>query len=71
MKNQQAKIAAIYDKITAITVTQGRLLPASLIYGDGTKFFNDRKLFDTVYNEIRQYIILKLNRRFDPPKINC
>ena len=51
-----AKIEVIYDKITAITVTQGRLLPASLIYGDGTKFFNDRKLFDTVYNEIKNHI---------------
>lgn len=56
MNNQQEKIEVIYDKITAITVTQGRLLPASLIYGDGTKFFNDRKLFDTVYNEIKNYI---------------
>jgi len=56
MNNQQAKIAVIYDKITAITVTQGRLLPASLIYGDGTKFFNDRKLFNTVYNEVKRVL---------------
>ena len=46
-------------KITAITVTQGRLLPASLIYGDGTKFFNDRKLFDTVYNEVKRVLPIR------------
>ena len=56
MSNQFNKISVIYDRITAITVKQGRLLPASLIYGDGTKFFNDRKLFNTVYDEIKKVL---------------
>lgn len=56
MATQEQKASIIYDKITAITVTQRRLLPASLIYGDGTKFFKDRQLFDTVYNQIKNYL---------------
>jgi hypothetical protein len=49
MKNQ---IELIYDYIVNVTVKQGKLLDVDLLYGDGSRFNNNRDLFNIVYNQI-------------------
>jgi hypothetical protein len=50
MKNQ---IELIYDYIVNVTVKQGKLLDVDLLYGDGSRFNNNRDLFNIVYNQIK------------------
>jgi hypothetical protein len=49
MKNQ---IELIYDYIVNVTIKQGKLLDIDLLYGDGSRFNNNKDLFNIVYNQI-------------------
>lgn len=52
----QQKIGIIYDYIIDTTIKQKRLLPVSILYGDGTRFENDFNTFCAVYNAIKDTI---------------
>lgn len=47
-------ISKIYDYIVDTTIAQNRLLDANTLYGDGSRFENNRILFDAVYNALQQ-----------------
>jgi hypothetical protein len=47
-------IGKIYDYIVAVTIKQGKLLPVEILYGDGSRFNNDSKLFILVYEKIKE-----------------
>ena len=49
-------IEKIYDYITEVTIKQGKLLPENILYGDGSRWNNNRILFHTVYSEIKNYL---------------
>lgn len=46
----------IYDYITAVTQKQGRLMQLNDLFGDGSRWFNDKYTFTVVYNQIAQYL---------------
>lgn len=50
-------ISKIYDYIVNVTETQSRLLDEWILFGDGTRFNNDRKTFSVVYNYIKTAMI--------------
>jgi hypothetical protein len=54
MKNEL--INKIYDYIAEVSITQGKLLPENLLYGDGSRWNYDDKLFHLVYSEIKNYL---------------
>jgi len=45
--------AKIYDYIVAVTIKQGKLLPPEILYGDGSRFNFNSKLFILVYEKIK------------------
>jgi hypothetical protein len=49
----EKQIELIYDYIVNVTVKQGKLLDVDLLYGDGSRFNNNRDLFNIVYNQIK------------------
>ena len=49
-------IGKIYDYIVAVTTKQGKLLPIDILYGDGSRFNNDKKLFIIVYEKIKEIL---------------
>ncbi len=57
MKTQTELISSIYDYILNTLQVQGRLLDKTTLYGDGSRFNNDRELFNTTYNTIQQILI--------------
>ena len=57
MKTQAELISSIYDYILNTLQVQGRLLDKNILYGDGSRFNNDRELFNTTYNTIQQILI--------------
>lgn len=52
-------ISDIYDYIVNVTIVQKKLLPVNLLYGDGTRWKHEKKIFETVYVEIEK--LLKIN----------
>lgn len=54
--NRDVLISKIYDYIADTAVTQGRLLDADTLYGDGSRFENKKPLFDLVYNQIKKHL---------------
>jgi hypothetical protein len=49
----EKQIELIYDYIVNVTIKQGKLLDVNLLYGDGSRFNNNRDLFNIVYNQIK------------------
>ncbi len=56
MKTQSELISSIYDYILNTLQVQGRLLDKNILYGDGSRFNNDRELFNATYNTIQQIL---------------
>ena len=54
--NDKELVSKIYDYIVAVTIKQGRLLPMKDLYGDGTRWNNNKKTFTVVYNQIKELI---------------
>lgn len=59
MKTEKEIIESAYDYIVKVTMVQGKLLPADLLYGDGTRWQHRRDIFKATYNQIKN--ILELN----------
>ena len=45
-----------YDYIINTVICQNKLLPKNVLYGDGSIFNNDRKMFDALYDTIKELI---------------
>lgn len=43
-----------YDYIVEVTIKQGKLLDCRVLYGDGTRFKNNYKVFQATYNVIKE-----------------
>jgi hypothetical protein len=56
MKNNN-QLGEIYDYIVQTMETQKKLLPFTILYGDGSRWNNELKLFLTTYQHIRQITI--------------
>ena len=56
MKTQKDYLSSGYDYIVNTVICQNRLLPKNVLYGDGSIFNNDRKMFDTLYDTIKELI---------------
>ena len=54
--NKDILINKIYDYISKVTIKQNKLIDINVLYGDGSRFQNDFKTFEIVYNEIKKYL---------------
>ena len=51
---QDTQLGEIYDYIVQTMETQKKLLPFTTLYGDGSRWNNQLKLFLTTYQHIRK-----------------
>ncbi len=54
---EQINVGTIYDYIVQTIETQKKLLPFTTLYGDGTRWNNELKLFLTTYQHIRKIVL--------------
>ena len=52
METQKDYLSSGYDYIVDTVICQNRLLPKNVLYGDGSIFNKDRKMFETLYQTI-------------------
>lgn len=54
--DQKEIISNIYNYIVNVTIVQKKLLPVEILYGDGTRWNKEKKIFEMVYFEIKKLI---------------
>jgi hypothetical protein len=54
---EQINAGTIYDYIVKTIETQNKLLPFTILYGDGTRWNNQLKLFLTTYQHIKKIVL--------------
>ena len=56
MSAQKDNLSSGYDYIVNTVICQNKLLPKSVLYGDGSIFNNDKKMFNVLYDTIKELI---------------
>jgi hypothetical protein len=57
MKTEEEVISICYDYIVDVTIKQNKLLPMTVLYGDGSRWDDRKDIFTATYNQIESLLV--------------